>query len=166
MQELRRNVEIGEMQFSIEKVSTFSPHIDAKLTLKTDTPLVLRIPKERYAEYRITSRRPYEYWRPQYDFDAFLKQLNDNLLKKYNQYYGKNVNEYLFEEFEMIDDPLCVHRVENGKEVKTVCTLWKFGFNHLEKERKKIIEFALDTGLGELNSSGFGFVNVVGNAKA
>jgi len=159
-QERNKPVEIGELQFAIEGMRSLVPRVGRKARLITGTPIVMRIPKERYAQYGIESERPFEYWKPQHDFGAFLKQLNDNLLKKYNQYYGRNMNEQLFEGFEFLDET-CVHRIENGREMKTVGTLWKFDFTHLSENQRKVLQFGLDTGLGELNSSGFGFVNVV-----
>jgi len=127
----------------------------------TGTPIVMRVPKERYADYGIESKRPYEYWRPEYDFNAFVKQLSDNLVKKYNQYYNKNIkNQNLFEIFKF-KKSVCVHRIEEEVEQKTIGSLWEFKFNHLEPEQKKILNLGLESGLGELNSSGFGFMNVV-----
>ncbi|MBI3034940.1 hypothetical protein HYY71_01325 [Candidatus Woesearchaeota archaeon] len=93
--------------------------------------------------------------------NAFVKQLSDNLIKKYNQYYSRNVaSQNLFEMFKF-KKPVCVHRIENGIEIKTVGSLWEFKFNYLEQEQKRILQLGLESGLGELNSSGFGFMNVV-----
>jgi len=154
-------VNIGEMQFELESVSFLKAFIDSGSAIITGTPIVMRIPREKYTDYGIESKRPYEYWRPEYDFNAFVKQLSDNLIKKYNQYYGQNAtSQNLFEIFKF-KKPVCVHRIENGIEIKTVGSLWEFKFNHLEQEQKKILWLGLESGLGELNSSGFGFMNVV-----
>jgi len=40
-------------------------------------------------------------------------------------------------------------------------SLWRFIFNYLSGEKRKIIQFGLDAGFGELNSLGFGFINLV-----
>lgn len=154
-------VEIGEMQFEIESVNFLKTFVNDNTALITGTPIIMRIPKERYAGYGIESKRPYEYWRPEYDFNAFVKQLSDNLVKKYNQYYSKDVKgQSLFEMFKF-KKQVCVHRIENGIEIKTIGSLWEFKFNHLEPEQKRILNLGLESGLGELNSSGFGFMNVV-----
>ncbi len=158
-------VNIGEMQFEIESVNFLSAFVDDNAALITGTPIVMRIPKEKYPEYGIESKRPFEYWRPEYDFNAFVKQLSGNLIKKYNQYYNKKIeNSNLFEMFKF-KKPVCVHRIENGIEIKTVGSLWEFKFNHLEPEQKKVLWLGLEAGLGELNSSGFGFMNVVKNGN-
>src|SRR3989338_3946280 len=156
----KKPVEIGEMQFSIEELKSLMPRIGRRAKLITGTPIVLRIPKEKYRHYGISSTRPFEYWRPQYDFSAFLKQLNDNLLKKYKQYFGgKLSNIPLFEEFHF-KRSVCVHRIENGVEIPTVGTLWEFGFSHIDEQQRKVLELGLESGFGELNASGFGFVRV------
>src|SRR3989344_2517254 len=156
-------VNIGEMQFEIESVNFLKTFVNDNATLITGTPIVMRIPNERYGEYGIVSRRPYEYWRPEDDFNAFVKQLSDNLIKKYNQYYRRKIeSRNLFEMFKF-KKSVCAHRIENGIEVKTIGTLWEFTFSHLSPEQKRILWLGLESGLGELNSSGFGFMNVVKN---
>ena len=154
-------VEIGEMQFRIEKLQTLLPHVEKSVKIITGTPVVLRIPQEKYNTYGITSERSYEYWKPQYDFNAFLKQLSDNLVKKYNLYYNENVKEIsLFEQFQFKKE-VCVHRIEDGVEIPTIGTLWEIRFDHLDEQKRKILQLGLESGFGELNSSGFGFVNKV-----
>lgn len=154
-------VNIGEMQFSIEMVKCIASKVNSKAVLTTGTPIILRIPASCYHKYGIASKRPFEYWRPTYDFNAFLKQMNDNLIKKYNQYYNEKVKDlYLFEEFQFKKD-VCVHHVEKGVEILAIGTLWEFKFNHLSELQRKVLQLGLDSGFGELNSSGFGFMNVV-----
>ncbi len=161
IQELKKPVEIGEMQFIAESVTNFTPKIMNNASLITGTPIVMRIPKEQYEQYGIKSKRPYEFWRPEYDFNAFVRQLSDNLIKKYNKYYNKKIeNQNLFEMFKFRKS-VCVHRVEEGIEQRTIGSLWEFKFSHLEPEQKKILWLGLESGFGELNSSGFGFMNVV-----
>ena len=156
-------VNIGEMQFEIESVSFLKTFIRDNSALITGTPIVMRIPKEMYENWGIVSKRPYEYWRPEHDFNAFVKQLSDNLVKKYNQYYNKKIQEQnLFEMFKF-KKPVCVHRIENGIEIKTIGSLWEFKFNHINPEQRMILQLGLESGFGELNSSGFGFMNVVKN---
>lgn len=161
MQELNKPMEIGEMQFIVEEVRNLTPKITNNIELISGTPIVMRIPKEQYKNYGIKSKRPYEYWRPVYDFNAFVKQLGDNLIKKYNQYYNKKTeNQNLFEMFKF-KKSVCVHRIEEGVEQKTIGSLWEFRFSHLDNEQRKVLQLGLESGFGELNSSGFGFMNVV-----
>lgn len=43
--------------------------------------------------------------------------------------------------------------------VKVFGSIWEFMFGYLNSGRRKIIQFGLDCGFGELNSMGFGFIN-------
>jgi CRISPR-associated endoribonuclease Cas6 len=156
-----KQVCIGEMQFSIESIKTLNPYIDSSTKLITGTPLVLRIPQKRYAEYGIKSNKPYAYWRPENDISAFVNQLTDNLAKKYKQYYNREIDDKnVFTDFTFKKD-VCVHRVENGKEVQTIGTIWEFGCDYLTVEQRKMVWLGLESGFGELNASGFGFMNVI-----
>lgn len=159
--EKNKGVNIGEMQFKIEDVNFIEPKIKNNVRLITGTPIVVRIPKNKYKEYGIESNRPYEFWKPEYDFNAFVKQLSENLIKKYEQYCNEDIkSDNIFEIFKF-KKSVCVHRIEEGKEQNTIGSLWEFQFNYLNNEQKKILQIGLESGFGELNSSGFGFMNVV-----
>ena len=47
-------VSIGEMLFKIKEIAALNPKIASSCTLKTGTPIVIRIPKENYAKYGIS----------------------------------------------------------------------------------------------------------------
>jgi len=156
-------VNIGEMSFGVERVAVLEPRVGRSCVLVAGTPVVVRIPRANYARYGIKPPKdyPYVYWRKRYPFDAFIRQLEDNLFKKYNVFYGASVESFpLFEQF-VFKKQVCNHIIIEGREVKVFGSLWRFIFNYLSKERQKIIQFGLDAGFGELNSLGFGFINVV-----
>ena len=60
---------------------------------------------------------------------------------------------------------VCNHVIIDGQEHKVYGSLWKFNFQNLNKQQQALLEFGLDTGLGEKNSLGFGFVNACQNAS-
>ena len=154
---------VGEMSFSIEGVSVLTPRTGRSCTLITGTPIVVRIPRANYAKYGIKPPKeyPYIYWRKQYPFNAFIKQLEDNLFKKYNMFHNSSIEPFpLFEQF-ILQKQVCNHIIIKGREVKVFGSLWKFIFNNLYKERKRIMQFGLCAGFGELNSLGFGFMNMM-----
>jgi len=160
-EQLKKVISVGEYQFIITSVKSLRPKIEASCELITGTPIIIRIPKYKYEEYGIKSERPFEYWRPEYDFNIFMKQLTDNLLKKYEQHYTKKPeNKNLFEQFEF-KKSVSVVKVENGKNIPVIGSIWKFGFSHLNHEQQEILQLGLDAGFGEMNSSGFGFMNKV-----
>jgi len=160
IKESQTPLNIGEAQFEIQKLNFLSPEIRTKAKLITGTPIIMRIPKEKYSSYEIKSIRPYEFWRPEHDFNAFINGLNGNLNKKYEQFYGKETEtSNIFEEF-TFKKSVCVHRIEKGKEQRTIGSLWEFEFSHLNNEQRKMLWLGLESGFGELNSSGFGFMNI------
>ena len=160
---------IGDMTFSIKRFKIVRPRVGRSATLITRTPIIIRIPKKNFEKYGI-NRRGYEYvyWRKDLPFNAFLRQLEDNLIKKYQEYIGKKVDEALylplFQQF-LFKKQVCNHLVfsENGqrsREFKVFGSLWEFYFDHLTKEQRELLQFGLDAGFGERNSLGFGFVDV------
>jgi CRISPR-associated endoribonuclease Cas6 len=48
----------------------------------------------------------------------------------------------------------------NKFEQVIIGSIWEFIFNRINNNNKDIIQFALDSGLGEHNSLGFGFMNL------
>lgn len=157
----KAEINIGEMQFSLEGVRRVDTQISGRAVLKTATPIIIRIPQHCYSEYGISSQHSYVFWRPEHDFNAFLKQLSENIIKKYNEYHGTNIEEqYLFQQF-VFDGSYPVHPVIDKKEQTFIASYWKFIFDGINKKQRRLLEFATDCGFGELNSLGFGFVNLV-----
>jgi len=159
----RERMNVGNMSFTVKGVSVLMPKVTPPCTLITATPIVVRIPKENYERYGVKPPKNYAYvyWRKMYPFNAFLKQLEDNLVKKYNDFYGSVPEPTpIFEQF-MFEKQVCNHIIVEGKEVRVFGSLWKFIFNYLSKEQQRILQFGLDVGFGELNSLGFGFMNIV-----
>jgi CRISPR-associated endoribonuclease Cas6 len=150
------------MSFSVKGVSVLEPRVGRSCVLAAGTPIVVRIPRANYARYGIEPPEDYAYvyWRKQYPFDAFVRQLEDNLFKKHNTFYGTRLEAFpIFEQF-TFQKQVCSHLVIDGREVKVFGSLWRFTFNYLYGDKQKVVQFALDTGLGELNSIGYGFTNI------
>lgn len=135
------------------------------IKIKTETPIIVRIPREKYDDYSLPqnfSKYPYFYWRPLKDvpLEPFVKQLEARIYKEYKLFTGKtNVKElpifYNFRYIKTLDVPF----FEKGKKISRPGTIWEFTLN--PALNKKMIKFIIDTGLGELNSQGYGFVNIV-----
>jgi CRISPR-associated endoribonuclease Cas6 len=156
-------VSIGEMLFKIKKVSLIKIRLEKNCRLVSATPIVIRIPEKNYEKYNIPvefRKKRYVYWRPCYSFEAFVKQLEENLIKKYNEFYKTNFEiERIFEMFKFVKS-IANHVVINGREQMIIGSIWEFWFSYLSKEQKKILRFGIDCGFGERNSLGFGFINV------
>ena len=86
----KKTANVGEMSFELEEVRLLKPRLGRSCRLITGTPIIIRIPKENYEKYGIKPPKDYDYvyWRKRYSFEAFIKQLEDNLFKKYDELYG------------------------------------------------------------------------------
>lgn len=158
---MEKTINVAEMSFKVINFKVLKPRIDRSCVLITGTPIVIRIPKEKYKEYEIKSKYNYTYWRPNYPFGAFIRQITENLFKKYNEFYGTEAKEFpIFQQF-IFNKSVCNHLIIQGKEIKIFGSLWRFMFEHLDNDQREILQFGLDAGFGELNSLGFGFMNVV-----
>lgn len=168
LKEVSENINVGEMSFKIEEIKIIDSKIEKDCALITGTPIVVRIPKAKYEKYGLKSGYEYIYWKPEHPFEPFIKQLEENLLKKFIKFYQLSKREEkmleekvmpLFQQFEH-KKSVCNHIIISGKEQKVFGNLWRFRFNNLNKKQREVLQFGLDTGLGEKNSQGFGFMNV------
>ena len=159
----RESVSIGAMQFALKELRIASPRIGRRTALVTRTPIIVRIPRRSYARYGITSEHSYVFWRPNIAFDAFLRQLEDNLVKKYKRFLGEELEEKrylpLFQQF-VFKKQVCNHLLIKNREVRVFGSLWEFHFSHLTREQRELLRFGIDAGFGERNSLGFGFMEV------
>lgn len=163
--EIGKVVNIGEMQFRIKEFSVFNVKISKRnVHVCCATPIIIKIPEARYEQYRIPideRKARYVYWRPKYSFEAFVKQLTENLIKKFNDFYGTKITSYdLFEQF-IFKKVVANEIIIDGKGYQVVGSIWEFIWQNMDSMQRKIIEFGIDAGFGERNSFGFGFVNVV-----
>lgn len=155
-------ISVGEMLFEVTEKTL----IESKLNflpsrIISATPIIIRIPQRKYQEYGIESDKNYIYWRKTYPFNVFVKQLEENLIKKYNEFYKTDIEEFpIFEQF-IFKKETCNHVFIKNKETKIIGSIWEFIFSNLNKYQEKILNFGLDCGLGERNSLGFGFMNLV-----
>jgi len=165
--EEKNEVNIGEMSFYVEDIKKFEIKLPKRnVRLISATPIIIRIPERNYDKYNIPKefrKKRYVYWRSCFPFEVFVKQLEENLIKKYEKFYQEKVDGCtfpLFEYFKFKKSVVC-HFVLKDIEVKVVGSVWEFIFLELEKKRRELLKFGLECGFGEKNSFGFGFINVL-----
>jgi CRISPR-associated endoribonuclease Cas6 len=168
-------VKVGTMNFKVDSMQELSTKIpdNSSFSLVTGTPIIVRIPKEKYIAYdsELTKKYDYVYWRSEHPTSLLINQLQDNIWKKYIQYHQERYVRYgevgtqnynnnsIFSDFrfkKQISTRLLINR-QCHIVIGTVCE-FKFGSG---SNNKDIIEFAIDSGLGERNSLGFGFMNLM-----
>lgn len=165
----RKEINIGEMSFSIEKIELFELRIPKRnISLISATPIIIRIPEKNYEIYGIPKefrKKRYVYWRKMYSFEAFIKQLEENLKKKYEKFYGVKADiDRIFETLRFRKEVVIYVTLE-GRDRMMVGSLWEFYFSYLDSKQKMLLEFGIDCGFGERNSLGFGFINLTKNRR-
>ena len=161
-----RDINIGKMAFKVVSVRPFEikvPEDDFyEFVLTTGTPVVIRIPRYRWNEYGISPKQDYDYayWRKEYTPTAFVKQLEENLIKRYGEYSGTKVESLAILEKLSFKKQVAIPLRMNGQDATAIGTLWNFSFQPLNGLKREILQFGLDAGLGEMNSLGFGFMNI------
>ncbi|MEM3829443.1 MAG: CRISPR-associated endoribonuclease Cas6, partial [Conexivisphaerales archaeon] len=154
-------INIGEYSFELLSLKKMELNLGSRIDLITATPIVIRIPKHRYKEYKIRSKRPYEYWKKTMPMNIFIDRVETNFIKKYNSFFGINMEKIkLFEKYEFKKEVSVIVKQTTGGSV-IVGSLWKFSTVFIEKDKLPIFKFLIDTGLGEMNSEGFGFLNPI-----
>jgi len=163
LQEKKRSgekVSIGNMEFDVKKAETLQVSLKVPFTLITGTPIVVRVPREKYEKFNVKTRYPYEYlyWRQEHPLEMFVEQLEDNLRKKYTEFTGRDAgNESIIQRF-MFRKQVSTRVLMKGLQQVVIGSIWEFWFN--DDICKELLEFGLDCGFGERNSLGFGFMNV------
>lgn len=96
------------------------------------------------------------------NLNYFFNRIRDNITKKYNAYYHTDLEltEDLFNDFEL-NREVVIPLSHGPNNFNIIGSIWKFKFNDEIKHNPKLLNFIYDTGLGEKNSLGFGFLNFI-----
>lgn len=171
-----RELNIGEMPFRVTDISALAPDVGepgASGTLETGTGVVIRIPPWRFDDYGIDPEgEDFAFWRPEYTLEPFKTQLHDNLDKKHGRYCREDlpgptdVEDDLFDEYELLKTYALPVTVAAGQTMTFVVSKWRFTYQVRNDDHRRHLNLALDTGIGERNSLGFGFLNITEKTTA
>lgn len=149
--------------FKLEKSAVISTYnFTFPLHVITGTPIMIRIPSERFDKYS-TESSPYSsiFWRSTHPIQLFIDAVESNLKKKYKDFTrGSSISGRLIEVYKF-KKQVSTKIDMNGIQLPVIGTMWEFGF--LDSANKEVQLFAYDCGLGERNSLGFGFLNRIGS---
>ena len=161
-------IKIGNMQFRLCFLKIFSLKLpeNHQFTITTGTPIIIRLPEQKYKEHGIMPKINYKYlyWRKEYPIDLFLSQIWINLLKKYFEYHNREYNHNnSISSFNLFSKLTFKKQISTkifmkDREHIVIGSIWDFHFKQITNP--EIVQFALDVGLGERNSLGFGFLNI------
>jgi CRISPR-associated endoribonuclease Cas6 len=165
-----RELNIGEMPFTVEGLSPLSPDVGepgTSGTLESGTGVLVRIPPWRFDEYGIDSDHDQaEFWRPEHTMEPFINQVESNLDRKHDLYCPdylpgpSDVDGDLFDGYELIKTFALPVTPTQGERETWVLSKWRLDYTVRDDDHRRHLNLTLDVGLGERNSLGFGFINI------
>jgi len=156
-------IELGSLFEIIKVVKIPQKNLDFPIRVITQSPIIIRIPIEKY-QNKITNTSPYKslFWRSGHPLELFIESLEANLRKKYSEFTRNELKVRIFEGFDFRKQVSTKIYVGRSK-VPIIGSLWKLDFSSEAPIELQL--FAMDCGLGERNSIGFGFVNPIFQKK-
>jgi CRISPR-associated endoribonuclease Cas6 len=172
-QDLRDDPElnVGEMPFRVTDLEVIAPDVGepgTQGTLETGTGVLVRIPPWRFEEYDIDDDPEGEtatFWQPEHSIRPFREQVMANLDQKHGQFLPDHLpgpsdrENGLFESFELIKTFAVPVTVTTGQRMTYVLSKWELGYTVQDDHHRRHLNLALDTGIGERNALGLGFIN-------
>jgi CRISPR-associated endoribonuclease Cas6 len=153
-------IEIGKTLFVLQSFKHISyKNLKFPLRVITGTPILVRIPAEKFVSVSSapTTYRSI-YWQNSYPVELFINAIDSNLKKKYMDLTGLEFRFGFLEEFRFKKQVSTSIQLHHSK-ITVIGSLWEFTFS--ENADKNAQLFALDCGIGERNSLGFGFINPI-----
>jgi CRISPR-associated endoribonuclease Cas6 len=151
----------GMLSYSILNISKFRLNLDKIRHVRTSTPIIIRIPKAKLDNLNLDFKKSYSYfyWRKDFPIEIFFEQLSQNINRKYYKSYGKDPTSSLkFEWFSLQKQISTKLQIHNESHI-VIGSLWEFVID--ETVDDDFLEFCVETGLGERNTMGYGFINPV-----
>ena len=166
-----REFNISEMPFYVEDVTPVSPDVGepgSTGTIETGTGVLVRIPPWRCDEYNIDhpGGDTAVFWRPEHTMEPFVTQLENNLDQKHDRFCpdylpGPSETDHeLFDSYELLKTFAVPVTVTKGQEMTFVLSKWRFEYQVRDDDHRRHLNLALDTGIGERNGLGLGFINI------
>jgi CRISPR-associated endoribonuclease Cas6 len=154
---------LGNKTFDITKIETLKNDIkryentNDYIYFKCLSPLVITTKKEYQGELKKY------YYKPDDDHSEIVDKIKNNLINKYEAFYGKKPENHDFN-MEFNKDYLLSgkakvlsHYIKDDKDIKIPSILCPFKI----KGNYDIIFFGYECGFGEMNSAGFGMVDII-----
>ncbi len=152
-------IELGGL-FELKKIVKIpEKNLEFPLKVITQSPIIIRISLEKY-EGIVTDMAPHKeiFWKSNHPVDLFVNAVEKNLKKKILEFSRRTFEERIIETFDFKKQVSTKINMPNSR-ITVIGSLWEMEFS--AKIPKDIQMFVLDSGFGERNSLGFGFVNPV-----
>jgi CRISPR-associated endoribonuclease Cas6 len=164
-------INIGDNRYRLISARMFKLKINNNkiCIIRTSTPITIRISENSYSKFHIPPyirKDNFLYWRDNLPTDIFVKSIENNMQKKYELFYQTKLENTfpLIEEFIYLKQVI-LHIPVEELTLKIPASFWKFYCNTNKSISRKLLHFILDSGIGERNSFGLGFMNVEDGAE-
>ena len=166
---------IGNMPFHVDDLDPLDPDVGppgTSGTMRTGTGLLVRIKPDRCAEFGIEHPDAGDdpstpvYWLPKHTTEPLFTLLEENIAGKCREHGGApelepdDLDGPLFDEYELAKSFAVPITVGDGETYPFVLTKWNFGYTIRNRAHRRMLNTALDCGLGHRNGLGLGFVNL------
>lgn len=161
-----RELNIGEMPFRVTDARPLDPDVGPPGTegvLETATG-VYTVTPDKYLDD--TTDGDYQtYWQPEHGMTAFFDYVETQLQAKHDRFLPdsvpgpKDVDQPLFEEYELLKTFALDVEVTQGVEQTLVLSKWRFPYRVRDDAHREHLNLALDVGIGGRTPLGFGFLN-------
>lgn len=152
-------ISVGEQRFTVEYTTEFQITPEEHATVETGTPIVVRIPAQRCEQYGIDAEYDDVYWRFEHPREAFREEIERNLATKYRRYYDREPPERPYFTDLTPKKEVAVPLHYEDSVVQTIGTTWELEYDCRTRSEHRLMGLAYSAGLGELNTTGFGFIN-------
>ena len=146
---------LSDTPFKISSMKIFNLKPTGKF--ETGSPVVIQVDNKKGIYFSFTKKGNIRF---------FLERLKDNALKKYNAYYEDELEmkEDLFDILQFRKE-VAVNIKKQDKSFIIIGSVWSLLQKKIPRGYGKFYRFILDCGIGEKNSLGFGFLNVLKEAR-
>lgn len=166
-----RELNLGEMPFTIENVNALAPDVGepgTSGTLESGTGVLVRIPPWQREAYGIEGDYGDQatYWRPEHTMEPFRKQVRANLDRKHRLFAPEYLpgpsdrDGELFASYDLLKTYALPVDVTEGQRMTYILSKWELGYTVRDDDHRRHLNLALDCGIGERNALGFGFLNI------
>ena len=152
-------INVGDLRYHVDSSTIFDITPDSQGCMETATPIIVRIPDWRCEEYGIDPEYDDVYWTHEHPTEAFQAEIEQNLASKYQSYYDESAPDRPYFAGLTPRRTVAVPVHYEDSEIQVIGTTWEFEYQTKTKELYRVIKLAFDAGIGELNTTGFGFVN-------
>lgn len=156
-----REFNIGEMPFHVEHIQYLNPKVGERGVLETSTPILIRVDQERVQnKFGIETEYDSTHWTNELGTDVFFHRVRENLQRKYRTAFGEKPPEPpYFTNYRFNGTYSKPVTFPNGDQV-FLLSEWSFEYAVRGADHRKILNLALNSGIGELCSLGFGVMNL------